>query len=127
MIKKFVAIDKDARDFGFDWPDIEMIFDQILSELEEVKDAIAKKESTCRLQEEIGDLIATSMSLCIFAGFDVEETMRKQNEKFGGRMKELKRVTKDRGLESLKGQTLEASLELWNEVKRLEKIINENT
>ena len=54
MIDKFIALDQDARDFGFEWPSIEMIFQQISSELEEVKDAIANKEPKERMQEEIG-------------------------------------------------------------------------
>jgi len=121
MISKYVQIEQDARAFGFEWPDINMIFDQIESECEEIKDAIANNESRDRIQEEIGDLIATSIGLCLFAGFDVEETLGKVSKKFGSRMEILKKLTKERGLESLKGKSIDICLELWHEVKKLEK------
>lgn len=120
MIKKFVEIDQDARDFGFDWPNVDMILHHISSELAEIKCAIDEGEPPQRVQEEIGDLIAASISLCVFMGFDAEETLAKQNEKFGRRIETLKELAKERGLESLEGHSLETSLELWNEVKKLE-------
>lgn len=125
MIRRFVDIDQDARNFGFDWPNVEMIFDHISSEIEEVREALAGGESLQRVQEEIGDLIAASMSLCVFLGFDAEEVVSKQNDKFGKRIEVLKKLATERGLESLKGQSLEVSLELWKEVKKLEKTENE--
>jgi uncharacterized protein YabN with tetrapyrrole methylase and pyrophosphatase domain len=98
-----------------------MIFEQISSELEEVKEALINAESKERIQEEIGDLIATTISLCIFAGFDVEETIAKQNDKFGARMKALKQLAKQQGFESLKGQSIQTSLKLWHDVKNYKK------
>ena len=121
MIRKFTKTEIEARDFGFKWPNAEMIFDQISSELQEVRETISNDEGATRTQEEIGDLIATCMSLCIYLGFDIEETLSKLNEKFASRIDSLKRVAAARGLESLKGQSLEACLELWHEVKTLEK------
>ena len=69
-LKKIVKLEREARNFGFDWPNKEMIFDQIISEIEEIKQA---KDS--ELQEEVGDLLHAVISLCIFLNYDLEETL----------------------------------------------------
>lgn len=120
-LSDLLAIENDARDFGFEWPNIEMILDQVSSECDEIREAIANHEPVARIQEEIGDLLHTAISLCRFAGFDTEETLSKSASKFSKRMQALKEVTKQRGLDDLHGQTILFMLELWKEVKLLEK------
>jgi uncharacterized protein YabN with tetrapyrrole methylase and pyrophosphatase domain len=94
-----------------------MIIDQAISECEEIREAILNNESSDRVQEEIGDLLHTAISLCVFAGFDVEQTIFKVTNKFAARMQALKDIAKNRGLESFKGQTTAFMLELWAEAK----------
>ena len=110
-------LEKDAREFGFDWPDETMIVDQALDECREIKDAINKNESRERLQEEIGDLLHSAVSLCVFAGFDVEETLAKVNVKFADRMQAIKSLTYETGLPNLQGQSFDFMLELWRKAK----------
>lgn len=120
-LSKLIEVEEDARAFGFDWPNKELIIDQAISECEEIKDAISGHESQERVQEEIGDLLHTAVSLCIFSGFNVEETIAKVNEKFGRRMSILKTIALEHGLKNLQGQSIEFMLELWDEVKIREK------
>ena len=120
-LQKLISLDQDARDFGFDWPGVEMILDQVCSECEEVREAIANNEPPARIQEEIGDLISSVISLCLFIGFDVDKTLTKVNKKFGSRMELVKRLAKERGFDNLQGQSIEMMLELWREVKAIEK------
>ncbi len=117
-LDRLISLELDARSFGFDWPNREMVVDQAISECEEIKEALAHNESNERVQEEIGDLIHTAISLCIFAGFDTKETIDKITTKFGARMAIVKALAKERGLDSLKGQTLELMLELLAEAKK---------
>lgn len=118
-LQKILAIEKDARDFGFDWPNIDMIIDQTISECEEIRDAVNNNEPKHRLHEEIGDLIHTAISLCYFAGFDTEETLLKASKKFTARMDALKVIAKQRGLDNLKGQDINFMLELWKSAKEM--------
>lgn len=119
-LQQLIALEHDARQFGFEWPNTTMIIEQAMSECAEITDAIAKQEPNHRVQEEIGDLLHTAISLCIFAGFDVEQTLVNVTEKFGARMKALKMVTQKHGLENLRGQSVKYMLELWSEVKSTE-------
>ncbi len=118
-LDSLINLEIEAREFGFDWPDRESIIEQALSECEEIKEAIQNNESKERIQEEIGDLIHTAISLCIFAGFDTKETIAKVTDKFGARMQKVKALTKEKGLLSLKGQSTEFMLELWSNAKKV--------
>ncbi|MFW2570844.1 GNAT family N-acetyltransferase [Legionella sp. 29fVS95] len=112
-----VALEKNARWFGFDWPNQAMIIEQIISECDEIKEALELQEPKERIQEEIGDLLHSVLSLCLFTGFEPEQTLLKTVEKFSARMRALKAVTRERGLVTLKGQPIELLLMLWAEAK----------
>ena len=117
-LNNITKLEKDAMEFGFCWPDEEAIIKHAISECEEIRDAIKHKEPSHRIQEEIGDLLYTSASLCIFAGFDIEDTFIKVADKFHNRMQKLKAITKEQGLNSLQGQSTEFMLKLWDEAKK---------
>ena len=42
LLEKLILLEKKYADFGFDWPDTDSIFKQILSEVAEVKSAITQ-------------------------------------------------------------------------------------
>jgi uncharacterized protein YabN with tetrapyrrole methylase and pyrophosphatase domain len=118
VLETLATLEKDAVAFGFDWPNSDMILDQIISECAEIKDAVQKGESPTRVQEEISDLLHAVISLCMYSGFDVNETVTIINQKFKGRMTALKAVSAEHGLDSLSGQSFEFMLELWSKAKK---------
>lgn len=116
-LKKLLAVELDARKFGFEWPHTEMVLQQAVSECDEIRDAIIENEPLERIQEEIGDLIHTAISLCVFQGFDVEETLEKTTAKFAARMRALKLITQEQGLKTLHNHSTEFMLQLWQQAK----------
>ena len=114
-----VTLEKDAVAFGFDWPNSDMILDQIVSECAEIREAVQKGESPTRIQEEISDLLHAAVSLAMYSGFDVNETIAVINQKFGDRLDAVKALAKSRGLESLHGQSFDFMLDLWSQAKKL--------
>ena len=124
-LAKLIAVDAEACDFGFEWPDAFMIIDQVVNECGEVKDAIEQKDSKDKIQEEIGDLLHAAVSLGLFNGLDIEETINKAAHKLETRIHTLKEISKARGLNSLKDQTIEFKLQLWREVKAKLKLSQE--
>lgn len=106
------------RDFGFDWPDIPTIIRQAQSECVEIEEVLQQQESPERLQEEISDLLHTAISLCLFAGFSVEETLSNVVKKFGARMDKVRLLAKQQGLSTLKSQSFEFMLTLWDKAKQ---------
>ncbi|ABV76389.1 MazG nucleotide pyrophosphohydrolase domain-containing protein [Rickettsia rickettsii] len=98
-----------------------MILEQAIDECREIKEAMDDAEPPERVQEEIGDLLHTAISLCIFSGLDVETTLSKTNEKFEKRMRAIKMLTKKHNLLNLQGQSVEFMLKLWKEAKEITK------
>ena len=116
-----IHLEKDAREFGFDWPHNDAIVDQVISECQEIREALKNNEPRLRVQEEIGDLLHAAISLCVFEGYSVIETLTKVTEKFDARMLALKAIAKERGYETLKGESFNAMLKLWDEAKQRTK------
>lgn len=119
-LQELIQLEKDVRNFGFDWPNIHTIIQQAQSECLEIEEAISKQETSDRLQEEIGDLLHTAISLCLFSGFSVEETLANVVKKFGGRMDKVMALAKQQGLSTLKNQSFEFMLTLWDKAKQQE-------
>lgn len=117
-LKKLIASEKDAREFGFDWPNQEMIINQVIKECKEIEQDILAQAPAEKIQEEIGDLLHATISLCTFSGFSVEDTLHKTNHKFDKRMSALKELTQQQGLHDLNGQSFECMLELWKKAKK---------
>jgi uncharacterized protein YabN with tetrapyrrole methylase and pyrophosphatase domain len=118
-LQKLIALERQTNLIGFDWPSTEMIIDQAISECDEIKRTIQMGEGRKRLQEEAGDLLHAAISLCVFEGLDVEETLEQVNRKFGARLEALQQIIKDRGFATLKGQSFDFLLELWEEAKHV--------
>lgn len=108
-----------ARDFGFDYPNIEMIIDQVQDESKEVLEAVKESESSERIQEEIGDLIHAAIAVCRFQGYDVSETVKKTALKFERRMANLKRLSQENGHDNFRDLEVSQMLELWKQAKKI--------
>lgn len=121
VLERLVELEKAAQDYGFDWPDPHMIIDHAVSECEEIKEAIKSGDKE-DIQSEIGDLIHVSISLCIFLGYDVKETIYNSFNKFYNRMSVVKEEADRLGLDSLEGQQTDFLLKLWNKAKDKEEV-----
>lgn len=116
-LERLVAVEQDVRKYGFDWPDEHMVLDQIVSESQEVREAIKQGESQERIREEVGDLLHGVISLCVFCNYNVDEILTAVTKKFARRMHLVKEAALKRGLTDLHGQTMDFMLELWREAK----------
>ena len=109
-----------AANVGFDWPDVDGIFDKLAEETAELKSAVGPLASGDRsaekVEEEVGDLLFVGVNLARFLGFDAEIALKKANRKFALRFREMERIAGARGKElgGLSAAQLDA---LWNEVK----------
>lgn len=122
-LEQLIELENDARNFGFDWPNTELIIEQAIDECREIKEALELQESRERIQEEIGDLLHTAISLCLFSEFDVAQTLAKTNLKFDSRMKAVKALTHELGLKNLEGQSFDFMLSIWKKAKALTLLV----
>jgi MazG family protein len=107
-----------AANVGFDWQDVNGIFDKLAEETAELKQLLASGEGRAEeIEEEVGDLLFVGVNLARFLGLDAEITLKKANRKFAQRFREMELIAAARG-QSLNGLSAAEWDALWNEVKK---------
>lgn len=108
---------KKAAKVGFDWENVEQIFEKLTEETDELKSAIEKNGSDGNIEEEIGDLLFVVVNLARKLDVDAETALKKTNRKFRERFKYIEQNLKENG-KSLEKSDLAEMDALWNEAKR---------
>ncbi len=104
-----------AAKVGFDWENIEQIFDKLDEEASELKNAISKNESV-NIEEEIGDLLFVVVNLARRLEAEPETALKKTNRKFRRRFNFIENELKRTG-KSLENSHLGEIDALWNKAK----------
>lgn len=110
------AIHRKAAKQGFDWPNIEEVWQKVQEEETELKEA-QKEGNTSHIAEEFGDLLAALVNLARFLKIDPEQALRQANDKFRRRFQFLEAKAKEEGRE-INALSLEEMDKLWNEAKK---------
>lgn len=104
---------------GFDWPDIEGVWEKVKEEIAELKKA-ETESSPERAEEELGDLFFTLVNWARFKGISAEEALRKANRRFIQRFRQVELELRRRG-KAPEISTLEEMDHIWNETKKKSK------
>ncbi len=80
-IKAAFIISKKASQNGFEWEKSGQIWDKLYEELEELKDAL-KRENTSEAEAEIGDVLFTLINIARWHKISIEEGLAKTNQRF---------------------------------------------
>jgi ATP diphosphatase len=113
-----------AAKVGFDWPDVNGLFDKVDEEAAELRAEVnplteAAGASEAAIEEELGDLMFTVVNLARHLKVDPESALRRANAKFRSRFQAMER--RAGGGESLASLGPEKLDQLWREVKQAEK------
>ncbi len=122
LLEKTTQLEQEADDFGFSWENHDQIIQQIQSECLEINAHLTNlvdNSDNTKLQEEIGDLLHATFSLCFFCQFDPEETLEKAILKFERRLNAVKQIAKRQGLTTLKGYSFTELMTIWEQAKNL--------
>ena len=114
--QRAVKLQKRAARVGFDWPNVDPVFDKLHEELDEVREELAKGVGHDALEAEIGDVLFVCANLARHAQVDFGAALRRANAKFERRFRRMEQLTATRGvaLESLNLQQQDA---LWDQAK----------
>ena len=112
-------IQEKAASVGFDWREPAPIISKVYEELDEVKDAIDKKEQE-QIEMELGDLMFAVVNLSRFYKIDPEGALKKSTNKFIHRFNQIEKHIEDAGGSIVKSD-LETMDKIWNQVKENEK------
>jgi MazG family protein len=131
-----------AAHVGFDWPNVEGLFDKLREETEELREQLQKlpapgprpqgrgvagsgrtqapDDLRARMEEEVGDLFFVLVNIARYLSLDPESALKKTNRKFKRRFQWMEQQLRasGRGPEQATMEELES---LWQQAKRLEQ------
>lgn len=102
---------------GFDWENVQSVWEKFNEEVNELK--VAQESGVQdKIQEELGDLLFTIINLSRFMNVSSENALRKSNKKFIHRFKLLEKKVKsmDKKVNDL---SIDELNKIWEEVKML--------
>src|SRR5215471_15294834 len=108
-----------AARVGFDWPDVEGIFDKLQEEVGELKEVISSsgsEEKRDRLEDEIGDMLFVIVNIARYLKIDSESALKRANRKFKTRFRYMEAELAKEG-KSLEQSSLEEMETLWQKAK----------
>lgn len=130
-----------AANVGFDWPNIEGLFDKLTEETNELRHEVAQypapgpnphtrgvagargeqvpEELRARLEDEVGDLLFVLVNIARYLALDPESALRKTNRKFKSRFQHVEDELARAG-RALPDATLEEMEKLWQAAKASE-------
>lgn len=133
-----------AAHVGFDWPNIEGLFEKLGEETAELKEELKRfpapgpqpahrgiagsrtgavvpdEELKALLESEVGDMLFVLVNIARYLSLDPESALKKTNRKFKRRFQWLEEELRRSG-RSLEDATLEEMESLWQQSKRLEQ------
>jgi len=128
-------ISSKAAHVGFDWPEINGLFEKLTEETGELREQLEQLPSDslkpdskakipvelhARIEDEIGDLFFVMVNLARRLSVDPESALRRTNRKFRSRFGWLEQKLQERGT-SLEDAPLEVMEELWQRAKLSEE------
>lgn len=103
-------ISKKAVNVGFEWPNEDSLYDCVLSEIKEFKEAKTQDEK----EDELGDILFAVVNLARWNKIDAEQALLRANKKFISRFRAMEKLA-DKDLETL---SLEEWDNLWKQAKK---------
>ena len=131
-----------AAQVGFDWPDIDGLFEKLAEETDELREQLKQfpapgprpqargvagsgrtpvpEDLQSRLEEEVGDLFFVLVNIARYLSIDAESALRKTNRKFKRRFQWMENHLHARG-KSVDESSMEELEDLWRKAKDDEK------
>ncbi|MGI9277336.1 MAG: nucleoside triphosphate pyrophosphohydrolase [Endozoicomonas sp.] len=109
-------IQRAAAKVGFDWPDAEPVFDKILEEMDEIRQARVQGEGSERVAEEVGDLLFACVNLARHLKVDPDLALRQATGKFEQRFHVMEQLAEDHD-QDFQQLTLEEMEAYWQQAK----------
>jgi MazG family protein len=108
-----------AARIGFDWDNVEGVFEKMNEEAGELRQALSAKDAH-KAEEEMGDLLFAAINLARYLHIDPEIALKKANTKFSTRFRRMEELAAKSG-KALADVPRARMEELWDTAKRAEK------
>ncbi|MFC2467920.1 MAG: nucleoside triphosphate pyrophosphohydrolase [Capnocytophaga endodontalis] len=114
---KATRIQDKAAGVGFDWDNIDDVFEKIKEEIDELH-AEVKAQQQSNIESEFGDVLFSLINYARFLKVNPEDALERTNRKFITRFQYLEEKATAQG-KSLKDMTLQEMETYWQEAKNL--------
>jgi ATP diphosphatase len=118
--QRAVKLQKRAARVGFDWPDVNPVFDKLHEEIEELRAEFAQGTGHEALEHELGDVLFVAANLSRHGKVDFGAALRRANAKFERRFRRMEQMAEAEGV-ALSSLSLAEQDEYWNRAKREER------
>jgi len=108
-------LQKRAANHGFDWPDSGGVWNKLHEEIDELKAALREQNQEC-IEDELGDVLFTTVNLGRHLGVDTELALRNASQKFEKRFQYLEEKLAESG-EEVVNTSPQRLDQLWREAK----------
>jgi len=115
---KASRIQEKARGVGFDWENINQVFEKVKEEFIELHEEVAIQNNKTKVEKEFGDVLFSLINYARFIGVDPESALERTNKKFILRFSFLEKEVNRKGLK-LDNMSLEEMDNLWNKSKKI--------
>jgi ATP diphosphatase len=112
-----------AAKVGFDWPNVDGLFDKLAEETGELRDELAGSARGERVEEELGDLLFTAVNLARHLHVDPEFALRGTNAKFRQRFAAMEQEAG--GRQQMAAMSAERLEQLWSRAKHATESMSE--
>jgi MazG family protein len=101
---------------GFDWPDIDGVFEKLQEEIHELREAITHKNQS-DIEDEVGDLLFVLVNVARSLKVDSESALKRANRKFKTRFQHMEAELANAG-RNLDETPLNEMENLWRHAKK---------
>lgn len=115
-----IEIQQQAASLGFDWDNIDPVFEKLFEEIAELKEALQQatfKKNSDHIEEELGDVLFVCTNIARHLNIDPDVALQKANEKFCKRFSYLEQQAQKQG-KSLNEFSLDQMEAWWQECKK---------
>lgn len=116
MVKAYRMQEK-VKGVGFEWENINQVWDKVQEEMEEFEAEISAGLSNERAEEEFGDLLFALINYARYAKINPEDALERTNKKFITRFTIIEEEAKKMGRE-LTDMSLQEMDAIWEEAKK---------
>jgi MazG family protein len=113
---KAMRLQEKAKQVGFEWENKEQVWEKVVEEENELKEAIEGGDKR-QIEEEFGDLVFSLVNFARFLNIDAENAVEVTNKKFTSRFTQMeeKAMASGKDLNTMSLQEMDA---IWNQIKR---------
>ena len=112
------SVSRRAAHLGFEWPNIDGVWDKVTEEMRELREAAASGNQA-RSGEELGDLLFTLVNIARFLDVEAEDVLARTVDRFMRRFQHIERKLKQAN-KTFDQSSLEEMDRFWEEAKQLE-------